>query len=136
MSVIEHPGWMCPTCGAWDSGTVMPRRAQWCDGACSHPRVAMEAVSFVRADVYQGAVAERDRLRAENERLKAERQAVLDVVNLYGDETLQKALDDIGWPSVPELVERSRALGPVTEAQGERVAQGLREVADRMRGGE
>jgi hypothetical protein len=96
----------------------------------------MEAVSFVRADVYQGAVAERDRLRAENERLKAERQAVLDVVNLYGDETLQKALDDIGWPSVPELVERSRALGPVTEAQGERVAQGLREVADRMRGGE
>jgi chromosome segregation ATPase len=75
-------------------------------------------------------------LRAENERLKAERQAVLDVVNLYGDETLHKALDGIGWPSVPELVERSRALGPVMEAQGERVAQGLREAADRMRGGE
>jgi hypothetical protein len=38
--------------------------------------------------------------------------------------------------SVPELVERSRALGPVMEAQGEQVAGGLREVADRMRGGE
>jgi hypothetical protein len=36
-------------------------------------------------------------------------------------------------PSVPELVERSRALGPVMEAQCERVAQGLRDAADRMR---
>lgn len=27
-----------------------------------------------------------------------ERQAVLDCVNLYGDETLHKALDAIGWP--------------------------------------
>lgn len=29
----------------------------------------------------------------------AERQAVLDVVNIYGDETLHKALDNIGWPA-------------------------------------
>lgn len=57
MTEIEYPGWMCPTCGAWDSGTVMPRRAQWCDGACSHPKVAMEAVSFVRANAYRGAVS-------------------------------------------------------------------------------
>jgi hypothetical protein len=56
MTLIEHPGWVCPNCGAWDSGSVMPRRATWCDGACSHPKVAMEAVSFVRAEVLQGAV--------------------------------------------------------------------------------
>lgn len=37
-------------------------------------------------------------LKAEVERLRAERQAVLDCVNLYGDETLHKALDTIGWP--------------------------------------
>jgi hypothetical protein len=30
--------------------------------------------------------------------LQAERQAVLDVVNLYGDGTLHAALDNIGWP--------------------------------------
>jgi hypothetical protein len=34
----------------------------------------------------------------EVEQLRAERQAVLDVVNLYGDQTLHTALDDIGWP--------------------------------------
>jgi hypothetical protein len=86
MSVIEHPGWMCPTCGAWDSGTVMPRRAQWCDGACSHPRVAMEAVSFVRADVYQGAVSDRDALRLMLSRL-------LDValVDGYGETVADEA---------------------------------------------
>jgi hypothetical protein len=39
-------------------------------------------------------------------------------------------------PTVPELVERSRALGPVMEAQGNAVAGELREAADRMRDGE
>jgi hypothetical protein len=39
-------------------------------------------------------------------------------------------------PADQLAVERSRALGPVMEAQGERVAEGLREAADRMRGGE
>lgn len=37
-------------------------------------------------------------MEAEVERLQAERQAVLDAVNLYGDETLHRALDAIGWP--------------------------------------
>lgn len=36
--------------------------------------------------------------RLEVEHLRAERQRVIDVVNLYGDETLHKALDSIGWP--------------------------------------
>lgn len=41
-------------------------------------------------------------LHAEVERLRSERQAVLDVVNLYGDDLLHRALDDIGWvPRVP-----------------------------------
>jgi hypothetical protein len=40
----------------------MPRRAQWCDGACTHPKVAMERVSYVRADAYRGAVSDRDAL--------------------------------------------------------------------------
>lgn len=31
--------------------------------------------------------------------LEAERQAVLDCVNLYGDGTLHSALDAIGWPT-------------------------------------
>lgn len=43
-----------------------------------------------------------NRLRAMHaERLGAdddERQAVLDAINLYGDEILHKALDGIGWP--------------------------------------
>jgi hypothetical protein len=34
-----------------------------------------------------------------NEVFKQERQAVLDVVNIYGDETLHKALGNIGWPA-------------------------------------
>ena len=37
-------------------------------------------------------------LREEVERLRYERQAVLDCINLYGDETLHSALDSIGWP--------------------------------------
>jgi hypothetical protein len=37
--------------------------------------------------------------QAENERLRAERQAVLDCVNLYGDDVLHEALDAIGWPT-------------------------------------
>jgi hypothetical protein len=51
----------------------------------------------------------------------------------------QATLDEWEWtdePTVPELVERSRALGPVMEAQGDAVAQGLRDAADRMRDGE
>jgi hypothetical protein len=31
--------------------------------------------------------------------LAREHAAVLDCVNLYGDETLHKALDNIGWPT-------------------------------------
>jgi hypothetical protein len=42
-------------------------------------------------------VALRESLAAENARLRDEAQAVLDCVNLYGDETLHKALDSIGW---------------------------------------
>ena len=42
----------------------------------------------------------RSELRAEVERLRQERQAVLDCVNLYGDEVLHSALDGIGWPDV------------------------------------
>lgn len=37
-------------------------------------------------------------VEAENGRLREERQAALDCINLYGDETLHKALDGIGWP--------------------------------------
>lgn len=36
-------------------------------------------------------------LREENERLREEHRAVLDCVNLYGDETLHAALDAVGW---------------------------------------
>ena len=43
--------------------------------------------------------AEIERLQAEIERLQAEHQAVLDCINLYGDETLHSALDGIGWPT-------------------------------------
>lgn len=39
-----------------------------------------------------------DELRARVEALEAERQAVLDVINLYGDDVLHSALDAIGWP--------------------------------------
>jgi hypothetical protein len=35
--------------------------------------------------------------RRENERLRAERQAVIDCVTLYGDEVLHQALDHIGF---------------------------------------
>lgn len=43
--------------------------------------------------------AERADLLAKVERLREERQAVLDCINLYGDETLHSALDGIGWPA-------------------------------------
>jgi hypothetical protein len=46
-------------------------------------------VEVVPADQLAGAV----------EAFAQERQAVLNVVNLYGDETLHKALDAIGWPA-------------------------------------
>jgi hypothetical protein len=46
-------------------------------------------VEVVPADQLTGAV----------EAFARERQAVLDVVILYGDETLHKALDAIGWPA-------------------------------------
>ena len=36
-------------------------------------------------------------LRQRLKELESERQAVLDVVNLYGDEVLHSALDGIGW---------------------------------------
>lgn len=49
----------------------------------------LERATVVPADTYRGAV----------DAFAQERQAVLDAVNLYGDETLQKALDDIGWPA-------------------------------------
>ncbi len=35
--------------------------------------------------------------RAEIERLQAQRQAVIDCINLYGEETLHKALDAVGF---------------------------------------
>ena len=43
-------------------------------------------------------------LQREVDRLRAERQAVIDVVNLHGDGVLQDALDAIGFatPSDPE----------------------------------
>ena len=45
---------------------------------------------------------ERDAARARVAALEAERQAVIDAVNLYGDETLHHALDAIGFaPRVP-----------------------------------
>jgi hypothetical protein len=104
------------------------------------------AVEVVPADQLAATESERDDLQAENERL---REALAHVINrvsterrddehghifAVGKAALVRTNDDV--PSVPELVERSRALGPVMEAQGERVAQGLREAADRMRGGE
>lgn len=48
--------------------------------------------------------------------LEEERQAVIDAVNLYGDETLHKALDDIGFAvsSPPETggTSSERTSGP------------------------
>jgi hypothetical protein len=82
-------------------------------------------------------------LRAKNEWL---REALAHVINrvsterrddahghifAVGKAALVRTNDDA--PSVPELVERSRALGPVMEAQGDAVAGELREAADRMR---
>jgi hypothetical protein len=49
----------------------------------------VERVEVVPASQLAGAV----------EAFGQERQAVLDCVNLYGDETLHKALDGIGWPA-------------------------------------
>ena len=39
---------------------------------------------------------ENERLRRVNEQLRAERQAVIDCVNLYGDTVLHDALDAVG----------------------------------------
>jgi hypothetical protein len=125
---VSEPTHVCLDCGALGTAGGYHDHGNQTAGD-TIPLSALPAV--LRS--FQAIEDERDEFRAENERLKAERQAVLDVVNLYGDETLHKALDMIGWPSVPELVERSRALGPVMEAQGERVAQGLLDAADRMR---
>jgi hypothetical protein len=60
-------------------------------GACIEPPLTFgsEPVEVVRADAYRGAV----------EAFAQERQAVLDAVNIYGDETLHKALGAIGWPA-------------------------------------
>jgi hypothetical protein len=101
------------------------------------------AVEVVPADQLAATESERDDLQAENERL---REALAHVINRVSTErrddehghifAVGKAALANTAPSVPELVERSRALGPVMEAQGERVAEGLREAADRMRGGE
>lgn len=41
-------------------------------------------------------VRERDEVRREVGSLRRERQAILDAINLYGDETLHRALDDAG----------------------------------------
>lgn len=43
-------------------------------------------------------VSDLDALEAEVEDLREDKQAVIDVVNLYGDATLHQALIDIGWP--------------------------------------
>jgi hypothetical protein len=40
---------------------------------------------------------EMDSLVSEVKRLREQHQAVLHMINLYGDETLHKALDSIGW---------------------------------------
>jgi hypothetical protein len=80
-----------------------------------------------------------DELRAENERLRALIGRAPHARHCEAGASLFPGACSC-WKkdaaTVPELVERSRALGPVMEAQGERVAQGLREAADRMRGGE
>jgi hypothetical protein len=131
----------CPEHGAaygWDNDGALVK--------CIHCGADLSRTKYAPAEQLRGAVEERDRLRAENERL---REALAHVINrvsterrddehghifAVGKAALVRTNDDV--PSVPELVERSRALGPVMEAQGERVAQGLREAADRMRGGE
>jgi hypothetical protein len=77
-----------------------------------------------------------DELRAENERLRALIGRAPHASHCEAGASLFPGSCSC-WkkdvPSVPELVERSRALGPVMEAQGERVARGLREAADRVR---
>lgn len=45
----EYVAYVCPTCGAWDGGSVGHRRAPWCDGACSHERREMEPLTLVPA---------------------------------------------------------------------------------------
>jgi hypothetical protein len=66
-------------------------------------------------------------LRAENERLRAERQAVLDCVNLYGDDVLHKALDAIGWPT-STLEEPSKSAGLYAAIKAERLNLALVEL--------
>lgn len=61
-----------------------------------------DIVDRLRAEKRQ-LIDSREDIRAEAHaeiaRLLAERQAVLDCINLYGGETLHKALDAIGWPN-------------------------------------
>lgn len=137
MSEIEHDRWRIEP-----SKEGIP--LVFGDGKYPHdpPRIASELESSLAA-AYAGAVEERDRLRTENERL---REALAHVINrvsterrddehghifAVGKAALTRSND--AAPSVPELVERSRALGPVMEAQGDVVAQGLRDAADRVR---
>jgi hypothetical protein len=54
--------------------------------------------AMLDAALDSGALAWASNHRGAVEAFAQERQAVLDCVNLYGDETLHKALDAIGWP--------------------------------------
>jgi hypothetical protein len=126
----------CPACGALHASF---------DGECPLECGAeLREVEVVAEHRLTDVRAENERLRGAGEKLVG---AVLglDSYAALGGAPLERSAraDDAiqAWhvanaASVPELVERSRALGPVMEAQGERVAEGLREAADRMRGGE
>jgi hypothetical protein len=96
----------------------------------------VEQVVYIEEGRVRVICDERDRLRAENERLRVligraphASHCEASVALFPGSCSCWKK----DAATVPELVERSRALGPVMEAQGERVVQGLRDAADRMR---
>jgi hypothetical protein len=84
MSVIAHT---CPN--GHEVPVLQPLPCPFCSAGVAYEPCS---VGMALADQLRGAVA---RIAA----LEAERQAVLDAVNLYGDEILHAALDAIGWPA-------------------------------------
>lgn len=65
-----------------------------------HPRAALEhAIRDPAIAQHHGWRRDAQAAVEELDRLRDERQAVLDCINLYGDQTLHSALDAIGWPT-------------------------------------
>ena len=86
--------------GQWDTGGANYVRSLLAGLADAVEQLQRELGHW--KDHYTRAEGEIHEARARVAALEAERQAVIDAVNLYGDETLHHALDAIGFaPRVP-----------------------------------